>query len=161
MGYWRLTWKPPFLLGLFFSAPLPLAISLSSSSLTLLLLFFFAFFFGTGARFFVLPPRVLRMRLFSSICSLRAYAASSSSLGRLFFVFFFGGAESSSSESADSSSGERLWLDASDEVSRLGAFVPFSTVGIGSWGDGAPLLSELNLSKRLMMRSVMASYSYC
>jgi len=147
-GGLRRTWNPPFLLGLFFSPPLPLAMSLSSSSLTLFALFFLVFFLGSGARFFVFPPLVLRTRLFSSCCSLLAYAASSSSLGRVFFVFFLGGAASSRSESADSDAGERL----AEEVE-----VPFSTVGMGSEGDGGLGLEALKASKRCMIRSVMAS----
>lgn len=157
----RLTWNPPFLLGLFFSAPLPDAISLSSSSLTRFALFFFVFFFGAGARFFVFPPRVERMREFSSICSLRAYAASSSSsFILLFLAFFFGGAASSSSDSADSESGERLWFEASEDSPwPLEVLAPFSTVGMGSCGSALlPLLSELNLSKRCMMRAVIWSF---
>jgi hypothetical protein len=66
------TWNPPFLLGLFFSAPLPDAMSLSSSSLTRLELFFLVFFLGSGARFLVFPPRVERIREFSSCCNRRA-----------------------------------------------------------------------------------------
>ena len=71
-----LTWNPPFLLGLFFSAPLPLPMSLSSSSLTRFELFFFAFFFGSGARFFVLPPRVERIREISAQIALAVIRAA-------------------------------------------------------------------------------------
>jgi hypothetical protein len=129
--------------------------SLSSSSLTRFELFFLVFFLGSGARFLVFPPRVERMREFSSICSLRANAASSSSAGLIFLAFFLGGgAESSSSESADSESGERLWLDASE----VSVFAPFSTEGMGSCGSVLPALS-LHLSKRCRMSSVMCSWS--
>lgn len=150
------TWNPPFRLGLFFSFSLPDAMSLSSSSLTRFELFFLVFFLGSGAFFLVFPPRVARpLRAFSSACSLRANAASSSSVALLFFAFFFGGAESSSSERADSEAGERFWSGVADVEA-----APFSTVGMGSWGSVAvPVTSELNLSKRCMMRAVIASWA--
>lgn len=102
--------------------------SLSSSSLTRFDDFFLVFFFGRGAFFRVFPPRVARpLRAFSSACSLRANAASASSVALLFLAFFFGGAESSSSERADSESGERLWSGVAEVEA-----VPFLTVGMGS-----------------------------
>lgn len=162
MGQGGRTWNPPFRLGLFFSFSLPDAMSLSSSSLTRFELFFLVFFLDSGAFFLVFPPRVARpLRAFSSACSWRANAASASSDVLFFFAFFFGGAVSSSSDSADSESGVRF-LSGVAEVEAT----PFSTVGIGSEGGSegsvvVPFTWEWNMSKRCMIRAVMAFWAVC
>jgi hypothetical protein len=73
---------------------------------------------------------------------------------RLFFAFFLGGAASSSSDRAESSPSGVRFLSG---VSEAYDFAPFSTVGMGSSALTSPLTSELNMSKRCMMRAVMAS----
>ena len=148
-----LTWNPPFFSFSGFSEPL--ARSLSSAALILLELFFFGFFACFVAGFFLVapPPRVARFSPLISACRFRANASSSSASGLTFFLTFFGGGESATSLRSLPSSALpalRFFGDGSSPS----WFAPF-LVGAGS--GAAVIVSLCTLSKRSMMRSLIAS----